>query len=48
MSEGLKVIIAGLIAMAIIIPCGHFLSKWGKEMDEEEKDGENKQGGRND
>ena len=37
MSEGLKIIIAGLIAMAVIIPLGDALSRWGKEMEDEER-----------
>lgn len=37
MSETLQIIIAGLIAMAIIIPFGNALSRWGKEMEDEER-----------
>lgn len=39
MSEPVKVIIAGLIVLAVGIPAVKILSKWKKEM--EEKDGEN-------
>lgn len=43
MSETVKVIIAGLIVLAVGIPAVKILSKWKKEMEKEleEKDGEN-------
>lgn len=43
MSETVKVIIAGLIVLAVGIPAVRILSKWKKEMEKEleEKDGEN-------
>lgn len=41
MSETVKVIIAGLIVLAVGIPAVKILSKWKKEMELEEKDGEN-------
>lgn len=43
MSEPVKVIIAGLIVLAVGIPAVKILSKWKKEMEKEleEKDGEN-------
>lgn len=43
MSEPVKIIIAGLIVLAVGIPAVKILSKWKKEMEKEleEKDGEN-------
>ena len=35
MSETLKIIIAGLIVLAVGIPLVNILSKWKKEMEEE-------------
>lgn len=52
MSEIVQIIIAGLIVLAVGIPAVIILTKWKKEMEEDlkvhKKDGENKQGGRND
>ena len=43
MSETVKIIIAGLIVLAVGIPAVKILSKWKKEMEKEleEKDGAN-------